>query len=665
MKRLWILLVIIGLLMTPSTVMAIKIADMPELTTVASGDLLIVEDISEADVNDKTKQMTWLKLMAAPGPIGDTTPGLAIFDNVTVGTAGADQGDVTIHHGGVVTMFDEDNNFSVTLKVTDGTTRLKLTGQLDVSANVIVGSTLIPDSVGGATFGTDAAEWGNAYFKDGAVIYGQNDQSNTLTSSATGWTANLCFTAPSIDITQTTSTDAAKNITNTLVDTSTTGITVYGQYNEVTNAVVVTGTAQNLYGSRTWVEKSGADTNADTTSVFGAEINARNTGSTNAGTKNTYALYLQSVGDTAGSSTTYGLEVSASGADTNYSIFSNEGDVEFRLNADQEVYINATSTATTNSFGVLSMAVDTVTNGASGIYLDFENTSTAGVGNSALYIDATSSAVVTTDNLTIYGAEINVTKTGADTSGDGVTLRGINVQASSTGSTDAGTKVTTGAYIAATGDTAGTSTCYGIYVGASGADTNYAGYFDGDVTVVGDISATSYETDVSAAELGYLSTVTSDVQVQLDARALESVVGTSIGNGLRLDGTVLKADREFRTLPFTNGAAQATFTEANMLAYSAINNQGAGEETDVILVAVSYPIKFTVETSEAFQIELAPPAGEIFTQDGTALDANDCILSSATVGSMFVVKRMQIADASWQYFTYTVQGVNTDAGAGD
>ena len=123
--------------------------------------------------------------------------------------------------------------------------------------------------------------------------------------------------------------------------------------------------------------------------------------------------------------------------------------------------------------------------------------------------------------------------------------------------------------------------------------------------------------------------------------------------------------REFSTLPFTNAASQTAFSEANMLANSAINNQGAGEETDIILVAVSYPIKFTVETSEAFQIELCPPAGEFFTQDETALDANDCILSSATVGSMFMVKRMQIADASWQYFTYTIQGVNTDAGAGD
>lgn len=130
--------------------------------------------------------------------------------------------------------------------------------------------------------------------------------------------------------------------------------------------------------------------------------------------------------------------------------------------------------------------------------------------------------------------------------------------------------------------------------------------------------------------------------------------GAVTGNA---SGTSAYTTREISTLPFDNAAEQATFSEANMLANSAINNQGAGEETDIILVAVSYPIKFAVETSEAFQIELCPPAGEIFTHDGTPLDANDCILSSATVGSSFMVKRIQIADGSWQYFTYTIQGV--------
>lgn len=47
-----------------------------------------------------------------------------------------------------------------------------------------------PVSSDGATLGTTALEWSDLYLADGAVIYGQDDQSATLTSSASLWTAN-------------------------------------------------------------------------------------------------------------------------------------------------------------------------------------------------------------------------------------------------------------------------------------------------------------------------------------------------------------------------------------------------------------------------------------------------------------------------------------------
>ena len=156
-----------------------------------------------------------------------------------------------------------------------------------------------------------------------------------------------------------------------------------------------------------------------------------------------------------------------------------------------------------------------------------------------------------------------------------------------------------------------------------------------------------------------------EINAKFDARALESVVGTSIGNGLRLDGAVMKADREFLALSFDNAETQTAFSEANMLLYGTINNQGADEETDIITVAVSYPIKFEVEVSEDHIIELCPPSGEIFTLNGTALAANDCVDSSAVVGDCFMVKRRQIAAGTWQYFIYTIQGAHLDTGAGD
>ena len=49
---------------------------------------------------------------------------------------------------------------------------------------------LLPDAASGADIGAADREWGDVYLKDGAVIKGQNDQSATLTSSASLWTAN-------------------------------------------------------------------------------------------------------------------------------------------------------------------------------------------------------------------------------------------------------------------------------------------------------------------------------------------------------------------------------------------------------------------------------------------------------------------------------------------
>jgi len=42
--------------------------------------------------------------------------------------------------------------------------------------------------------GSATAEWSDLYLGDGGIIYGQNNQSNTITSSATGWTFNLLLT---------------------------------------------------------------------------------------------------------------------------------------------------------------------------------------------------------------------------------------------------------------------------------------------------------------------------------------------------------------------------------------------------------------------------------------------------------------------------------------
>lgn len=256
---------------------------------------------------------------------------------------------------------------------------------------------------------------------------------------------------------------------------------------EATHSAIVTGTSQDLYGARYYVQKAGADTSPDSYSIYGQSITATNTGSTDAGTKNTYGTYSTAIGDTAGTSTTYGVYTSGSGADTNYGVYSASGSNIFVLNANEQVYINGTSTPQTQTEGALEVDVTTATDGVFAVNIDLSNTKTTGTGTSAMYVGARSSAVVTSGNQSLYGAEIYSTKAGADTNADATNVRGIVAQAQNTGSTNTGTRTTMGGYFSGTGDAAGTSTAYGIYATATGADTNYAGYFAGDVATTGTI----------------------------------------------------------------------------------------------------------------------------------------------------------------------------------
>jgi hypothetical protein len=65
-------------------------------------------------------------------------------------------------------------------------------GQTFTGVNIFTAPTfttsITPTSAGASTLGTAALEWGHLYLTDSAVIYGQADQSNSITSAATGWT---------------------------------------------------------------------------------------------------------------------------------------------------------------------------------------------------------------------------------------------------------------------------------------------------------------------------------------------------------------------------------------------------------------------------------------------------------------------------------------------
>jgi hypothetical protein len=246
--------------------------------------------------------------------------------------------------------------------------------------------------------------------------------------------------------------------------------------NQLTHTAVVTATSQDTYGEKTVVTKAGADTSVATYSLYGNYISAMNTGSTNAGTKNTFGGYFASIGDTAGTSTAYGGYFSAIGADTNYSIYSDAGGVLHAFGAGERLYINARSTSHTDTSGVVDVEVTTAAS-AFGIIADVVGTATTGnVGPTGIYVPVSSDAVVTSGNNFYQGVYAQVAKTGADTNVGTTDTKAIIGTAGNIGATDAGTKNTYGGYFGALGDTAGTSTAYGVYATAGGADTNWSVY---------------------------------------------------------------------------------------------------------------------------------------------------------------------------------------------
>ena len=126
-----------------------------------------------------------------------------------------------------------------------------------------------------------------------------------------------------------------------------------------------------------------------------------------------------------------------------------------------------------------------------------------------------------------------------------------------------------------------------------------------------------------------------------------------------------RASREFSNLAFDNGDTNTEFTIANMILYKGFSNYGAGEETDIYLVNPAYRMLVVFTVSESFITEICPPSGELFVFDETALDADDCIDTSAVPGSTLSFLRVQITAGAWRWFAFTVTGTHVDTGATD
>lgn len=74
-------------------------------------------------------------------------------------------------------------------------------GAITSTGTSTFGTAASPDAADGATLGSATAEWSDLFLADGGVIYGQSDQSNSITSSATDWTFALDVVVTGSDLT--------------------------------------------------------------------------------------------------------------------------------------------------------------------------------------------------------------------------------------------------------------------------------------------------------------------------------------------------------------------------------------------------------------------------------------------------------------------------------
>ena len=65
---------------------------------------------------------------------------------------------------------------------------LAILGANTFTASQTITGNILPEAANTRDIGSTSAEWAHVFLGDGGIIYGQNDQSNTITSSATGWT---------------------------------------------------------------------------------------------------------------------------------------------------------------------------------------------------------------------------------------------------------------------------------------------------------------------------------------------------------------------------------------------------------------------------------------------------------------------------------------------
>ncbi|TSC88693.1 MAG: hypothetical protein G01um10145_860 [Microgenomates group bacterium Gr01-1014_5] len=267
--------------------------------------------------------------------------------------------------------YDIDLQYDETISnATDGTIAFGVGGSAEVN---LTATDLSPAVSDGNALGTTALMWSDLFLANLSVVNFNNGDvtlthsTDLLTIAGGGVTFDGAVTAntdvdfvfagnENATITNTTNTLGASGMldlasTGSTTDTrtldlsttfSSTGATTsYGLYNAWTSSAVVTGASvsQTAYGSYNTAAKTGADDATGTYTLYGTYNTASNTGRTAVGTVNTYGGYFSATGDTAGTSSTYGLYSIALSGDTGYGLYIGDG----TATTDYGIYQSATT----------------------------------------------------------------------------------------------------------------------------------------------------------------------------------------------------------------------------------------------------------------------------------------------------------------------------------
>lgn len=293
---------------------------------------------------------------------------------------------------------------------------------------------------------------------------------------------------------------------------------------------------------------------------------------------------------------------------------------QFSLTAGGKVYIDATSTANTQTAGVLDIDVSTATTGVNGLDVALTSTSVTGQTNYAAKVTASSSAVVTGTNQSLYAGYFTATKTGADTNAATTTVYALYAAGSNTGATDTGTKDTYGAYLTATGSASGTSTAIGVYAAASGADNNYAGVFSGSVVPLTDggsaLGTVTREWNGLCLYTGTaINWANSDVLITHAANALI----LSGGSFTVEDGAMQMGDADTNCSTFTMIKGAQTSDPQVQFALSADDNGNFSITADTGDITLTAADDFFVSVDGNVELGLTGTVLYPFTSDGLAL----------------------------------------------